>query len=324
MHQPDFFQKLIEQEIQKISFQQKPASLYDPIRYMISLGGKRLRPALLLMSNEMFGGDYNNAINPALGIEVFHNFTLLHDDIMDKAPLRRGKPTVHQQWNTDIAILSGDTMFVKASQLMMDMPDNCLRKSLELFYKTATDVCEGQQLDMDYEQEMEISIHDYILMIRLKTAVLLACSLQIGAILAGASEEDQRCIYLFGQNLGIAFQLHDDLLDVYSDEKKFGKQNSGDIIANKKTFLLLKALEVANSPAREELSRWISLPDFNAEEKINAVKNIYTALNIRQKTEEEMDKYFHEALQQLEAIRIPAEQKEVLRDFSEQLMMREV
>jgi len=324
MHAPAFFQQLIEAEIEKVSFPREPENLYDPIRYTMALGGKRLRPALMLMSHELFGGDYLKVLRPALGIELFHNFTLLHDDIMDKAPLRRGQSTVHEKWNADIAILSGDTLFVKSCELMMEVEDRYLRLALTLFYSAATEVCEGQQWDMNFETQPEISVDDYIQMIGAKTASLLACALSIGALTAGASGKDLQRIHSFGKNLGIAFQLHDDVLDLYGDEKKFGKKPGGDIVSNKKTFLLLSAMHDADGPLRDELVQWIFAKNFNPAEKINAVRNIYSALGIRDKAETEMEKYFHAALQDLQAISQPEERKTVLREFAGQLMLREV
>jgi geranylgeranyl diphosphate synthase type II len=323
MHRPEFFQRLIEDEIQKLSFPAEPADLYDPIRYMMTLGGKRLRPALLLMAHELFGGNPHNAIKPALAIEVFHNFTLLHDDIMDKAPLRRGKPTVHEKWNPDIAILSGDTLFVKACELMMGVEDTWLRQAFTLFYHSAAEVCEGQQLDMHYETSDDVHVNDYLGMIGSKTAALLACSLTIGALTAGASLKDQSHIYSFGKNLGIAFQLHDDVLDVYGDEKKFGKKTGGDILSNKKTFLLLSAMQVARGSIHKELQQWMMSQDFDPDEKVKAVKNFYSVLGIRELAETEMEKYFQAALRDLESIEVDEEKKSVLREFASQLMLRE-
>ena len=323
MHRPEFFQRLIEDEIQKLSFPAEPADLYDPIRYMMTLGGKRLRPALLLMANELFGGDPAKAIKPALAIEVFHNFTLLHDDIMDKAPLRRSQPTVHEKWNPDIAILSGDTLFVKSCELMMGVEDVYLRQAFTLFYRSATEVCEGQQLDMHYETSDDVHVNDYLGMIGSKTAALLACSLAIGALTAGASLKDQSHLYSFGKNLGIAFQLHDDVLDVYGDEKKFGKKTGGDILSNKKTFLLLSAMQVARGSIHKELQQWMTSQDFDPDEKVKAVKNFYSLLGIRELAETEMDKYFQAALKDLDSIDVPEEKKAILREFSGHLMLRE-
>ena len=323
MHSPKFFQELIEQEIKKISFSNQPPELYDPITYMLTLGGKRLRPAVMLMANELFGGHPFAITNPALGIEMFHNFTLLHDDIMDKAPLRRANPTVHTQWNSDIAILSGDTMFVKSCELMMQVEDKFLRQVMNLFHKTAVEVCEGQQLDMNFESRNDVSIPEYIHMISLKTAVLLACSMQLGAILAGASKADAELIYQFGKNLGIAFQLHDDILDVYADSTKFGKQVGGDILSNKKTFLLLTALATAHETQKAELDNWLSDKKHKPSEKVKAVKGIYESLNIRESAEEEMGKYFFAAMQSYEKIQADESHKEVLLKWAEQLMQRE-
>jgi geranylgeranyl diphosphate synthase type II len=254
MHSLSHFQQLIEKGLSSLELDKKPAELYDPIQYMLNLGGKRMRPALLLMSNEMFGGNPEEVISPALGIEVFHNFTLLHDDIMDKAPLRRTKATVHEKWNANVAILSGDTMFVQSCQLMMKVNDKYLRKVMDLFMKTAIEVCEGQQYDMNYESIEKVSLDEYLEMIALKTAVLLGGSLAIGAICADAKEDDIENIYHFGKKLGIAFQLQDDILDAYGDAEKFGKQVGGDIISNKKTFLLISACEQAKGKQLEQLT----------------------------------------------------------------------
>ncbi len=323
MHSPKFFQELIEEEIRKISFSDNPPELYEPIRYMLTLGGKRVRPAVMLMANELFGGNPFTITTPALGIEMFHNFTLLHDDIMDKAPLRRAQATVHTRWNSDIAILSGDTMFVKSCELMMQVEDKHLRPVMNLFHKTAVEVCEGQQLDMNFESRGDVSIPEYINMITLKTAVLLACSLEIGAILAGASQADATLIYDFGKNLGIAFQLHDDILDVYADAGKFGKQVGGDILANKKTFLLLTALSTAQEKQHEELTTWITKKDFDPVQKVKAVKAIYESLHIRQAAEKEMEKYFQASMESFEKIQAEQSKKEILFHWAQQLMQRE-
>ncbi len=316
-------QKLIETGLNNLELSGRPSELYDPIRYMIQLGGKRLRPALVLMSHELFGGDPEKVLQPALGIEIFHNFTLLHDDIMDKAPLRRSKPTVHEKWNTDIAILSGDTMFVQACQLMMNIDSDFISPVLSLFFKTAIEVCEGQQLDMNFESQENVSHEEYIEMIGLKTAVLLGCSLSIGAICANAKKEDIEHVYQFGKKLGIAFQLHDDILDVYADANKFGKQIGGDIIANKKTFLFISTLEQAQSGILEEFKHWTSVKEFNSEEKVKAVIDIFDSLNIRLQAEQKMNDYFSDAMGHLEQISVPTEKKRVLVEFAEKLMVRE-
>ena len=319
-------QKRIKQEVENYSLQLKgnPAELYEPISYTLLLGGKRMRPVLVLMACEIFGGDIEKAIHPALGIEVFHNFTLLHDDIMDKAPLRRNKPTVHVKWNNDIAILSGDTMFVKSYQLMMQTEDKNLRQVLEIFCKTAIEVCEGQQLDMNFETQQNVSIQDYLNMITLKTAVLLAGSLQIGAIIGGADNSSAEHLYEFGKNIGIAFQLQDDILDVFGDSEKFGKQTGGDILSNKKTFLLLKAIETAKGDALQQLNFWLTKKDFVAEEKIHAVKLIYNELGVKEISENKMREYHQTAMHHFGAIKIDAVKKVELLAFAESLMVREI
>ncbi len=323
MHEPEFFQRIVEEELKKISFHSSPAELYDSIRYMLSLGGKRLRPSLVMMATELFDGDYKQSISPALGIEVFHNFTLLHDDIMDKAPLRRSKQTVHNKWNADIAILSGDTMFVKSCELMTQVDDKVIRPVMSLFYATAIEVCEGQQFDMNYESKKSVTIDEYIHMISLKTAVLLACSLKTGALIADSNKTDANHLYDFGKNIGIAFQLHDDILDVYGDEQKFGKQSGGDIVSNKKTFLLLKALETATGNSLQELKRWLSMKEFDSQKKVEAIKEIFSSLKIRETAEQKMDEYFQQAVRSLDFIKVPEERKTVLRNFAGKLMVRE-
>ena len=323
MHDFPFFQKLIEEEIRNLSLPEQPSELYDPIRYMLTLGGKRIRPVLVLMSCEMFDGNISNAIHPAIGIEVFHNFTLLHDDIMDKAPLRRSKPTVHTRWNTDVAILSGDTMFVQACQLMLKTDQTCALPMMRHFLETAVKVCEGQQWDMSYQTAPKVSIPEYLNMIELKTAVLLASSLKCGAMIAKATEEDQQHIYDFGKNLGIAFQLHDDILDVYGDEQKVGKQTGGDIIANKKTYLLLKAQEVGTKDQQEELAHWLTVEKFDQNEKVKAVKNIFEKVRVKELSKEVMEQYFNKAIEAFDKISVASEKKSIVESLAETLMIRE-
>jgi geranylgeranyl diphosphate synthase, type II len=322
MHPLSFFQELIETEIQKLSFRNEPAELYDPIRYMLKLGGKRIRPSLVLMSCELFDGSYEKALPAALGIEVFHNFTLLHDDIMDKAPIRRSKATVHTKWNSDIAILSGDAMFVKSCQLMMQAGNNTA-EVMSQFLESALLVCEGQQWDMTFQSTGDVSIQQYLTMIELKTAALLACSLKTGALIASTTEENAQLIYEYGNNLGIAFQLHDDILDVYGDEEKFGKQCGGDILANKKTFLLLKALELASPAQTNELNRWIAARDFDGKEKVAAVKTIFQALGVKEKAEEEMENFYRKAVNALEYVQTDEQDKKLLFEFAGSLMQRQ-
>jgi geranylgeranyl diphosphate synthase type II len=314
-------QSLIEEGLLSLQLPSSPANLYDPIRYMLSIGGKRMRPVLLLMGAEMFGVGNQQALAPALGIEVFHNFTLLHDDIMDKAPLRRGKATIHEKWSPDIAILSGDTMFVKSCQLMMQVPSSVMPAVMSLFFKTAMEVCEGQQLDMDFQSMPVVSIDQYLNMIRLKTAVLLGGSLGVGALIGNASAEDVQHLYDFGVNLGVAFQLQDDILDVYGDAEKFGKQVGGDILANKKTFLLLTALELADGDAEIELKHWLAKD--GGDDKVIAVTGIFNRLGILQRAQQKMDDLYREAMQHLDAIPVPQERKSMLRDLAMMLMQRE-
>ncbi|CAN5633468.1 polyprenyl synthetase family protein [soil metagenome] len=323
MHPLPFFQQLIEEEIQKLSFQKEPAELYDPVRYMLKLGGKRIRPALVLMSCELFDGSYEDAMSAALGIEVFHNFTLLHDDIMDKAPLRRSQQTVHTKWNNDIAILSGDAMFVKSCQLMMQVDYKNSREVMNHFLESALLVCEGQQWDMTFQSSNNVSIDQYLQMIELKTAALLACALKTGALISNTSADNCNLIYEFGKNLGIAFQLHDDILDIYGDEEKFGKQSGGDIIANKKTFLLLKALELSSPAQRTEINHWLTATEFDGKEKVAAVKNIFQSLDVKTKAEEEMEHFYLKATDALHSIKADGQKKEQLLEFAEALMMRQ-
>lgn len=323
MHSITEFKNIIEGELKQLSLNTAPKDLYDPIVYMLGLEAKRMRPVALLCGCELFGGDYTHAITAALGIEVFHNFTLMHDDIMDNAPLRRSNQTVHAKWNSNIAILSGDTMFVKGCQLVMQTSDQVVRPVMELFHKTAIEVCEGQQLDMDFEKRNDVSIAEYIEMITLKTAVLLAAGLKMGAIIAGASKEDAQHLYEFGKHIGIAFQLKDDLLDVFGDDKKFGKFKGGDIVANKKTFLLLEAISLAKNENAAELTKWLNATSFDAVQKVNAITSIYEKLNIKQLTEVEMEKHYNTALKHFDAINTEPSAKAVLRGLAERLMVRE-
>ncbi len=316
-------QILISDEIDRYVQQIKPGSLYEPVKYIFDLGGKRMRPALMLSACDLFGGNVRDAINPAIGVEVFHNFTLMHDDIMDEAPLRRGEKTVHTLWNTNNAILSGDVMFVMGYQLMCKVSPDILPDVLAVFSKTATEVCEGQQLDMDFESRNDVTIEEYIEMIRLKTSVLLAGSLKIGGIIARASAEDLEAIYRFGERIGIAFQLRDDLLDVYGDADKFGKQVGGDILANKKTYLLLKAFENADKSQREKLQYLAGEGNVSSEEKVSQTLAIYDELSIREKSESVMQQYFEWAMEDLNAVNVSPERKSELTRFAEMLLVRE-
>lgn len=316
--------KEVEAFISATDFSGKPSELYDPITYSMNLGGKRLRPALLLMSADLFGAPKESALNAAMGIEVFHNFTLVHDDIMDEAPLRRGKDTVYKKWNRDIAILSGDVMFVKAIDFFLKLaPAQQLADVLKVFNKTAAEVCDGQQMDMNFETAESVSIQDYLYMIELKTAVLLAAALKIGAMIGGASLEDANHIYEFGKNIGIAFQLQDDYLDAYANPDTFGKIVGGDIIANKKTYLFLEAFNLANDNQRLELNDCIN-GNFSDEEKVTRVKSIYNELNIPELSQRKMEMYFEQGMNSLEKISISKVLKQPLIDIAEQLMFRDI
>jgi geranylgeranyl diphosphate synthase type II len=322
MNQVQDLQNRIDDAFRNLQFPAEPADLYNPISYTLALGGKRLRPLLVLASCQMFGGDTSDAINPAIGIELFHNFTLLHDDIMDEAPLRRGKETVYKKWNSNVAILAGDTMFAIANKYMLRTRHHAISQVVELFNQTAIEVCEGQQYDMDYEKRMDVTIPDYIEMIRLKTAVLLAASLKTGAIIAGAGTADCEYIYQFGINIGLAFQLKDDLLDVYGIQEKFGKVSGGDIIAGKKTFLYLKALESAGSQTEYFRDLYAS-HDMDSREKVLRVKEIFNQLEIEQHTRKLIDDYYQKALHDLSRISLSVEATESLREYTDGLMERE-
>ncbi len=293
---------LIEAEITKQKFGDQPKSLYEPIRYIMKLGGKRLRPLLTILSYSLYKNDAKNIIPYAIAVEAFHNFTLLHDDIMDKAPLRRGKASVHEKWNVNTAILSGDVMLVKVYDIFLSLEKNKLKEVLKIFNGCAAEVCEGQQWDMEFESKKKISEDQYIEMIKLKTAVLLGFSLELGALLADAPAQDQKALRDFGISIGIGFQLKDDWLDVYADKRKFGKQVGGDIIANKKTFLLINALENAKGSLKKELEKWVAAKRFKKIEKVNAVTAIYNNLNIGTITEKRIQHYFDKGFASLERI----------------------
>ena len=316
------FASYFESEIGNFRFPISPSNLYDPLTYFLQLGGKRIRPLLTLMAAEMFGQPKSNAIHASLAIELFHNFSLIHDDIMDKAPLRRGKETVHLKWNDDIAILSGDVLLIKAYQELAKQDKKHIPALLDLFNRTAVEVCEGQQMDMDFESREEVSIDEYIEMIRLKTSVLLGCALEFGAIVSNATEKDSELIYEFGQNLGIAFQIQDDILDLFGDPEKFGKQIGGDIISNKKTILLLKAIESASELGSNEVFNMMKLTDSGI--KINAAKSLFTSLGVVDFAREQMAFYQRKAIKALDEISVLSENKKILIDLSEYLFQREV
>ncbi|PZR32540.1 MAG: isoprenyl synthetase [Azospira oryzae] len=312
--------KLIESLIKKQDYGAQPKSLYEPIRYIMKLGGKRLRPMLTLLSYSLYENDVNKVVPYAVAVEAFHNFTLMHDDIMDKAPLRRGKATVHEKWNTNTAILSGDVMLVKVYDLFLSLDGAKLKHVLPVFNQCAAEVCEGQQWDMEFETKTKVTEKQYIEMIRLKTAVLLGFSLELGALLADATQEDRKALRDFGVNIGIGFQLKDDLLDVYADQKQFGKQVGGDIIANKKTFLLIKALEKAKGKDKKELEQWLSMKKFNTQKKVTAITALYDKLNIRTITENKINEYFEKGFASIAPL---GDKSKVLVQFAKELAERQ-
>jgi len=310
--------------LENMPYSRPPKGLYDPIQYELSLGGKRIRPVLMLMAYNLYKEDVDSILSQAAGLETYHNHTLLHDDVMDKADMRRNKPTVHRVWNENAAILSGDAMLILAYRLMTDCPTDKLKEVLGVFTQTTMEICEGQQWDMEFETRMDVSVDEYIEMIRLKTSVLLAAALKIGACLAGASVEDANKLYDFGVSMGLAFQLQDDWLDVYGDPKVFGKNIGGDILCNKKTYMLITALSQADDKQSEELQRWISVTDAEPADKISAVTHIYNEMRIGDQCMAMADSYYAEGLALLDAISLPAERKEMLKQFVCSLMNRKV
>lgn len=315
--------ELLEKELYSYDFGEQPAELYDPIYYILKLGGKRLRPILCLLSSNMFSGSMEKAIKPSLAVEVFHNFSLVHDDIMDEAPMRRGKVTVHEKWNTNIGILSGDVMLVKAYELLLHTPEAQLKEAITLFNQCACEVCEGQQWDMNFETRDDVTEDEYLKMIAYKTAVLLGFSLELGALIAGANEADRKLMQAFGVDAGVGFQLKDDLLDVYGDQEKFGKQVGGDIIANKKTFLLIKAFELANEQQKQALTAWVKKKEFDKEEKVKAVTALYDEIGIKALTEQKITAYFDKAYQGLNNLSVDEKAKAPMYEFLNALAERE-
>lgn len=314
-------QKKIEASIEGFKLPNSPIGLNEPIEYILGIGGKRIRPLLVLLTNHLFKGDYQQAIKPALAIELFHNFTLMHDDIMDEAPLRRGFETVHTKYNVNTAILSGDVMLIYAYQLLEELGAVKFQRIFSVFNAAAVKVCEGQQYDMNYEEDQNVSINDYLKMIELKTAVLLGCSLQVGAILGNASIKEDQDLYEFGKNIGIAFQLQDDILDVYGGEN-FGKQVGGDIIQNKKTYLLLKAIESAQGEDETELKSWLNKKEFDPAKKVQAVTALYNKLGIRELASELMEEYNAKAFEYLKDLNI--EDKKPLEFIAAKLLKRNI
>ena len=316
-------QQIVNNELENYAIDRFPEELYEPVRYILSIGGKRLRPALVLMACSVFNDAVHKAIKPALAIEFFHNFTLLHDDIMDKSNIRRGQATVHERWDPNTAILSGDVMSILSYKIISDSDDKYLKDLLQLFNLTALQVCEGQQYDMNFESRMDVSVGEYLKMIELKTAVLIAASLKAGAISGGADMLDAELLYEFGINFGMAFQIRDDHLDVYGDPEKFGKKIGNDIVTNKKTFLLIKALELSDPENKSRLKNLLEKENLNPEVKIREVTSIYQQLGIDSISADLALAYFDKSIQYLERVGAEASRKETLAIFAEKLMNRE-
>lgn len=316
------YQNIIKERIKIESFHGTPIELYEPISYTMNLGGKRLRPSITLMACDIFNGKVEEAVDAALGLETFHNFTLLHDDIMDEAPIRRGKPTVYKKWDSNRAILSGDTMMVLAYDFLLNSPKDLLHQLFTIFNKVGKEVCEGQQYDMNFETESDVNIPKYLEMIRLKTAVLIGGSMKVGAIIARASEEECQRIYNFGENIGMAFQLQDDLLDAFGDTSVFGKSTGGDIRTNKKTYLYLKALDLANDQDRNRLVEMYKTHPENTEGKEKEVLEMFNKYEISRRTRELMEEYYQKAMGCLKELNLELEKQEVLVGLADVLMKR--
>ena len=323
MYKADELLKKVNEALDGLKYDRKPATLYAPIQYVLALGGKRVRPVLMLLAYNLYREDPERIMTQAIGLETYHNFTLLHDDLMDNADMRRGHDTVHRKWNPNQAILSGDTMLLQAFQRMGQCEADKLQAVIGLFTETTLEIDEGQQLDVEFETRQDVTEEEYIEMIRLKTSVLLAGAVKIGAILAGASEADQDNLYKFGEQIGLAFQLQDDLLDVYGDPKVFGKNIGGDITSNKKTYMLINAVNRANAQQRAELMRWIEAKEFNRAEKVAAVTRLYDEIGIRQLCEEKINFYFEQGKKLLEQVHVDSARKEQLRQYTNEMMHRE-
>ena len=314
--------KLVNEFLAQLPYERKPKSLYEPVEYVLSMGGKRIRPVLTLMGYNLWRENPESILMTACALETYHNYTLLHDDLMDNADLRRGHRTVHKRWDVNTAILSGDSMLVLAFNQMMQCGDDKLRDILQLFTVTALEIGEGQQYDMDFDNRNDVTEEEYIEMIRLKTSVLLACALKIGALLADAPKEDADRLYRLGEQVGLAFQLQDDLLDVYGDPKVFGKAIGGDITSNKKTYMLINAFNRANEKQRAELTRWVTAKTFNCEVKVAEVTRLYDEIGIRELCEERINYYFQQASQTLSEVNVPEERKVQLRTYMDELLHR--
>ena len=315
--------KLVNDYLVQLPYDRRPASLYEPIRYVLSMGGKRIRPVLMLLSYNLFKDDPETILMPACALETYHNYTLLHDDLMDNADLRRGHETVHKKWNANTAILSGDSMLVLAYQRMQQCSSDKMAEVLALFTETALEIGEGQEYDMAFEHRDDVSEEEYIEMIRLKTSVLLACALKIGAILAGASKEDADNLYRFGEQIGLAFQLQDDFLDVYGDTRVFGKAIGGDITSNKKTFMLINALNHANEEQRRQLESWIGATEFDRDEKVAAVTRLYNEIGIDRMAQDKIAYYFEQSRKYLQAVSVDESRKVELAAYAQRMMNRQ-
>lgn len=315
--------KSVNAYLANLKYERKSKGLYEPIEYVLSMGGKRVRPVLMLLSYNMYKDNPETILSSACALETYHNYTLLHDDLMDNAEIRRGHETVHKKWDANTAILSGDSMLVLAYERMAQCPKEKLPEVLSLFTETALEIGEGQQYDMDFENRTDVKEAEYIEMIRLKTSVLLACAVKMGAILADASAEDAENLYKFGEQIGLAFQLQDDFLDVYGDPAVFGKAIGGDITSNKKTFMLINAFNHATAEQKAELSKWIAATDFDANEKIAAVTRIYNEIGIDRMAKEKIEFYFEESKRYLERVNLPEERKRELVSYTNDMMKRE-
>ena len=313
---------LINEYLDNLPYERKPAGLYDPIKYVLSIGGKRIRPTLMLLAYNLYKEDPERILSSAVALETYHNYTLLHDDLMDNASVRRGQPTVHKKWDANTAILSGDSMLVLAYERMAKCPVEKLKPVLDLFTETALEIGEGQQYDMDFETRNDVREEEYIEMIRLKTSVLLACATKMGAILADAPQEDADNLYKFGEQMGLAFQLQDDYLDVYGDPEVFGKAIGGDILCNKKTYMLINAFNLANDEQRKRLQQWVNAENPDPRQKIEAVTQIYNEIGISQLAEQKIKHYFNESRRYLETINLPKERKLELEAYTDKMMKR--
>lgn len=316
--------EMVNAYLEQMPYTRAPKGLYAPIEYELALGGKRIRPVLMLLAYQLYKEDVESILPQAAGLETYHNHTLLHDDLMDKADMRRNKPVVHKIWGESAAILSGDAMLILAYRLMADCPEDKLKEVMHVFTETTMEICEGQQWDMEFETRNDVTVDEYVEMIRLKTSVLLAAALRIGACMAGASLEDQQKLYDFGVKMGLAFQLQDDWLDVYGDPKVFGKNIGGDILCNKKTYMLITAMEQADEEQHAELDAWLSATEYNPAEKIEAVTRIYNKIGVGRRCEEKIEAFYAEGLALLDGMALPAERKENLKQFACSLMNRKV